>query len=80
MRYLERSGWQKEHKIILNGQKDRESESRLQTLNEKKKKKKREDSLFRFGSKKRCNVETTERFDEWKAIAMEEQISKNVIW
>lgn len=45
-----------------------------------KKKKKREDSLFRFGSKKRCNVETTERFDEWKAIAMEEQISKNVIW
>lgn len=76
MRYLERSGWQKEHKIILNGQKDRESESRLQTLNEKKKK----NAKIRFGSKKRCNVETTERFDEWKAIAMEEQISKNVIW
>lgn len=33
-----------------------------------------------FDSKKRCNVERTKRFDEWKVIAMEEQISKNVIW
>lgn len=56
-----------EHKIILNGQKDRESESRLQTLNEKKKKTRRFDLVAKKdATSKQRNASTNGKQSRWR--------------